>query len=85
MKRLLLPLLLLCLPSAAMAQFTAQGKIHYERKTNVRLKNQTDEENEFIKSMSDKMAPFTISEFSLAFNEGQTRYQFEKGAGSKRY
>lgn len=78
MKRLLLPLLLLLFPFAAMAQFTAQGKINYERRTNIKLKYQTEEQGEFMKSIIDKLAPFTISEFSLAFNENQTRYQFEK-------
>lgn len=78
MKNILLSFLLLLFPFVTGAQFTAQGKINYERRTNVKLKTQTEKQSEFTKAVIDKMAPFTVSEFSLLFNEQQTRYQFEK-------
>lgn len=78
MKYILLFFLLLSFPLVAVAQFAAQGKITYERRTNVKLKTQTEKQSEYTKMVIDKMAPFTISEFSLLFNEQYTRYQFEK-------
>jgi GLPGLI family protein len=78
MKRLLMPLLLLLVPVAVMAQFTARGKISYERRTNVKLKYKTEDQSDFMKSILPKLAPFTISEFSLLFNEKQSRYQFDQ-------
>lgn len=77
MKRLLTSLLLLA-PILASAQFVRQGKITYERRTNVKQKAQTEKNDEFSQTLLPKMAPVTVSEFSLAFNESRSRYQFEK-------
>lgn len=78
--RYILATLALLLPSVLLqAQFSARGKITYERKTNVKQKIQTEEDEDgFMRSMIGKMAPFTVSEFSLSFDESQCRYQFEQ-------
>ncbi|PSK89267.1 GLPGLI family protein [Taibaiella chishuiensis] len=74
----LLIALLILAPGLVSAQFAGRGKITYERKTNVKQKTQTEKQDEFTQSLLSKMAPVTISEFSLAFDENQSRYQFEK-------
>ena len=63
---------------AAIAQFSAQGEITFERKTNLKQQYMTDEDNDRIKSMIDKVAPFTISEFTLAFHTDKSLYSFQK-------
>ena len=53
----------------ATAQFSTAGKIDYERKTNPKLQLQTDDDNKWIKSMINKVAQYTISDFTMSFNK----------------
>lgn len=73
-------LLLLLMGShlAVVAQFSDQGAITFERKTNLKQQYMTDEGNEWIKSMINKVAPFAISEFKLVFKTDKSHYSFQK-------
>jgi len=78
MKRFPFHILFLFLPVLCSAQFTSQGKIYYERKTSLRMQMQTQEDNEWVKSIIDKVAQFTISEFVMTFNRNASAYEFVK-------
>lgn len=73
-------LLLLLVTSTlpAIAQFSGQGKVNFERKTNLKQQYMTDEDNDWIKSRINEMAPFSISEFTLVFSIDKSLYRFEK-------
>src|SRR5690606_18990933 len=73
-------LLLLLMGShlAVVAQFSDQGAITFERKTNLKQQYMTDEGNEWIKSMINRVAPFAISEFKLVFKTDKSHYSFQK-------
>lgn len=65
-------LLLLCVCAvSASAQFTLQGHIEYERKTNL---HKLWEGNDWLESFKDQVKPFVISYFNLAFTEKASRY-----------
>ncbi len=64
--------------SLCQAQFISQGKITYERKTNLRQQMQTEEDGEWVKSMINKIAQHTISEFSMSFDKATSEYEFVK-------
>jgi GLPGLI family protein len=76
-KRWLLILFVLASPSV-FAQFLTQGKITFERKTNLRQKMQTESESEWVKEHIKEIAQFTISDFTLLFNKEAASYQFDK-------
>lgn len=60
-------------------QFLTQGKITFERKTNLRQSTQTEEKvSDWVKEHIKDLAQFTISEFSLTFNKEASIYKFEK-------
>ncbi len=62
----------------ATAQFSTAGKIDYERKTNLKLQMQTEEDGEWMKSMIKKVAQYTISDFTMSFNKNESEYEFVK-------
>lgn len=78
MKNILLGSLFLVSPLLTTAQFSAQGKIDYERKTNLRLQLQTEDDNEWAKSMAKRAAQYTISDFTMTFNKDESEYEFVK-------
>lgn len=78
MKKTLLFILLLASSFTGLAQFASQGKISFERKTSLKMQMQTEDNNEWIKSMIDKIAQFTISDFTLTFNKEESEYEFVK-------
>lgn len=78
MKKICFYLALLLWGLPATAQFTSRGKIDYERKTNLKLQLQTEEDNEWIKSMINKVAQYTISDFTMSFNQDASEYEFVK-------
>lgn len=56
----------------------------FEKKTNLKMQIQTeDSDNEWMKSMLDKMAAFKVDEFSLSFNKDASLYQHEKEVEQK--
>jgi GLPGLI family protein len=70
--RLLTFIILLCFYNfPARAQFTLQGRIEYERKTNL---HKLWEGNDWMEGFKDKIKPFTTSYFNLAFTEQASRY-----------
>lgn len=78
MKHIITILILLLAGNGLRAQFLSQGKITYERKTNLRQKIQTEEGNEWAKDHLKDVAQFTLSEFSMVFNKDAALYKFEK-------
>lgn len=80
MKNTLFTALLMLSASLALAQFSSQGKIDYERKTNIKLQLQTEEENdsEWMKSLIKRVAQYTISDFTMTFNKEESEYEFVK-------
>lgn len=71
-------LLLIAAALPAIAQFSGQGKVSFERKTNLKQQYMTEEGNDWIKSRINEMAPFSISEFTLVFSIDKSLYRFEK-------
>lgn len=71
-------MLLLPFAGQTFGQFVSQGKITYERKTNLRQSYQTDADVEWLKDNYDKIAQYTVSEFSLVFNKEASLYLFDK-------
>ncbi len=64
--------ILLCLWAApAPAQFTLQGRIEYERKSNL---HKLWEGDNWMESFRDKIKPYYSVFFNLAFTEGESRY-----------
>lgn len=53
------------------AQFTTQGRIEFERKTNL---HKLWDGMEWMEGWKDKIKPFTTSYFNLAFTESASRY-----------
>lgn len=78
MKNILLLVLLLSAASYASGQFLSQGRITFERKTNLRQSKQTEEGEEWVKEHIKDLAQFTISDFTLTFNKDASLYKFEK-------
>lgn len=78
MKKIQFLLAGLLFPCLVMAQFSTQGKITFERKTNLKMKYQTDEGYEWIKERIDQVAPFKVSLFTMFFNSEQSNYEFDK-------
>lgn len=78
MKKILCYIALVAYPGLSFGQFVTQGKIVYERKTNLKLQMQTDEDNQWVKSMINKIAQYTISDFVMSFNKEESEYEFEK-------
>jgi GLPGLI family protein len=78
MKNILFSTLILISPLLSAAQFSVQGKIDYERKTNLRLQLQTEDDNEWMKSMAKRAAQHTISDFTMTFNRDESEYEFVK-------
>lgn len=84
-KQLLYQIVSLCLfilaTNAAKAQFVSQGTITYERKTSLRMQMQaemTESNNSWLKDYIDKVAQYTISDFSLKFNKQASSFSFDK-------
>lgn len=78
MKNIVLLFLFLCGGYCSFGQFLTQGKITYERKTNLRQSKQTEEGNEWVKEHIKELAQFTASDFTLTFNKDASIYRFEK-------
>jgi len=78
MKTIFFVLSAICISNLAMAQFSSQGKITYERKVNLKMKYQTEEGYEWIKERIDQVAPFKVSIFNMVFNKEQSNYEFDK-------
>lgn len=78
MKKRIIAAFLLLAGLPAPAQFSSAGKIDFERKTNLKLQLQTDEDNTWVKSMIDRVAQYTISEFTMSFNSKESEYEFVK-------
>lgn len=78
MKKILLFLALTLPALAGHAQFSSQGSINYERKTSLKLQMQTQDDDEWVKSMIDKVAQYTISDFKMNFNRDASEYEFVK-------
>lgn len=83
MKKLSLYLLFIFFSFPSYAQIFSQGKIIFERKTNVKRQIQTESTNEWMKNMIDKLAAFEVDEFSLTFNSESSEYRFEKNIEQK--
>lgn len=77
MKKILFALCTLLLPALLHAQFTTQGKISYERKTNVKMQMQ-GEDNEWIKSVISQMPKTLSSFFVMNFTPVQSAYHFDR-------
>jgi GLPGLI family protein len=61
----------LLIAQSVFAQFTVQGRIEYERKTNLhKLWDGID----WLERWKDKVKPFTTNYFNLAFTEAASRY-----------
>jgi GLPGLI family protein len=69
--RFIITLLLLAAAFSASAQFTLQGHIEYERKTNL---YKLWEGNQWMEGFKDKVKPFATVFFNLAFTEKASRY-----------
>lgn len=78
MKKIFCSIVCMALYTFSSGQFVSQGKISFERKTSLRLQMQTDEDNEWVKSMIDKVAQYTISDFTMTFNPDESEYEFDK-------
>jgi GLPGLI family protein len=78
MKKILCLIAFAAFAQLSFGQFATQGKILFERKTNLKLQLQTDEDNEWVKSMISKVAQFTFSDFVMTFNKEESEYEFEK-------
>lgn len=78
MKKVLIIIILIALSSLSFGQFVSQGKISFERKTNLRQSYQTDADDEWLKNNYDKIAQFTVSDFTMTFNKNASLYVFDK-------
>jgi GLPGLI family protein len=67
----LIGLLLYLSAFSARAQFTLQGHIEYERKTNL---HKLWDGNEWLEGFKNQIKPFATAYFNMAFNEQQSRY-----------
>src|ERR1043165_5249268 len=68
--RLTLLLMILACGSAA-AQFVTQGRIEYEKKSNL---HKLWEDNEWMEGFKDKIKPFAVWYFNMAFTESMSKY-----------
>lgn len=79
MKKILCYIACMALCSLSYGQFVSQGKITFERKTNLRQQIQTEDDNgEWVKANINKIAQYTISDFIMTFNNEASAYEFEK-------
>lgn len=79
MKKIMFSIGLMLCTYLVTAQFSSQGKIDYERKTNIKLQMQNSENSsEWFRSMIKKMAQYTISDFTMSFNSEASEYEFVK-------
>ncbi len=69
-RSLILALLIMCAANAS-AQFTLQGRIEYERRSNL---HKLWEGDQWLESFKDKIKPFYSVYFNLAFTESGSRY-----------
>jgi GLPGLI family protein len=78
MNRIIITLGFLLLAAAAQAQYTAQGKIEFERKMNLHRQMdewQNDDNNEWVERFKSQMPKFYSSFFNLSFNTKKTMYR----------
>lgn len=70
MNRPILVLILLLMAVSGRAQYTAQGRIEFERKTNMhrQMEDYSDGENEWVERYKSQMPKFSVSYFNLSFN-----------------
>lgn len=79
MKQILILFCLCLFAFTSAAQIIGQGKITFEKKTNAKMEMQIEQgDNEWVRSMIDKMAVFKVSEYTLNFNQEQSLYQYDK-------
>lgn len=68
------------MPFFAYAQFSEQGVIYYERKVNLKLQAQLEEEYSWAKRYLEKLDAGASSTFRLAYSGQVTNYQFVEEA-----
>lgn len=76
MNRPILVLILLLMAVSGRAQYTAQGRIEFERKTNMhrQMEDYSDGENEWVERYKSQMPKFSVSYFNLSFNTQKSMY-----------
>lgn len=82
MKKILIIICALCLVNTfSFAQIYSQGRIQFERKTNMKRQLQTEmgeQQNQMMKGMLERMAQFKVSHFTLTFNANESYYNFDE-------
>jgi len=79
MKNIAFPVLLwLALPAFCWGQFSRQGTITFARKYSMKRAIQLSENNDWAKQFIDQMPESVTTEFTLAFNDRQSCYTFQK-------
>jgi GLPGLI family protein len=64
------------LPFLSTAQYTMQGKIEFEKKTNLhRQFNEEDEDSEWFEKIKSQIPKFSVSYFDMYFNTGKVLYK----------
>src|SRR5690606_36923879 len=82
MKQLLLTIITVACGLQAMAQYTMQGKIEFERKTNLyrQIDDMDDDDKRWIEKFRSQLPRFNIAYFDLYFNNNASLYKPGKAA-----
>jgi len=88
MKKIILSILPVLYVSLSFGQFTGNGKIYFERKTNVKMNakyewGEDNGDNPVMAEMLEKMPKYMTSYFTLSFNENKSMYVFDKDEETK--
>lgn len=77
MKNLSLFILLVLACSGAYAQYTTQGKIEFERKTNLyrQIDDMDDEDKRWVEKFKSQLPKFNVAYFNLYFTNNNTLYK----------
>jgi len=83
MKKIFLSVLAILYASLSSGQFTGNGKIYFERKTNLKMSmkyewGDDNGDNPWMAAMLEKMPKYLTSYFTLSFNESKSMYAFDK-------
>lgn len=77
MRHLLLYMLILLACTDTLAQYTMQGKIEFERKTNLyrQIDDMDDDDKRWVEKFKSQLPKFTMAYFDLYFNNNSSLYK----------
>lgn len=88
MKNIIASIIFISLSIPCLAQFTGNGKIYYERQTNLKMSMKYEwedegDDNSWRAAMLEKMPKYQTSYFIMSFNENKSDYVFDKDEETK--